>query len=906
MLKGIESKPSTNFGGGISTYRNIFSLQPNQTPDAMNVKFNVGGDMEKRLGSSTMNATVLVSSAATGFTTDSGNTLSTNLVAWWKLDEANGQRQDQYGTNHLTQLGTLLSGSGVVVNAASYVAVNSQSLYITNTESLQSGLTNFTASAWFNLTSTGVRTILAKRDGSALTTDTQNTTFYRVKSDGSLLIGAGGTGIEQRGAQSFTVPEEMTITGCDIQFVSGVTGTPGSVRVTVETDSSGIPSGTLVDATSAAAIIFQTSIPAGSTFVHTAFSGGFPLYPGTSYWLVARLNTTPSVDTYYNWAQDTLTPTYANGNAAQFGNGAWTAQAGNDQIFAISGYKPPKNFEYWLYVNTDNLVTWRVSSSGIAHDGQVVATSFGAVSTATWYNAVAWVDSATNHIGVQVNLSATTASYTAGLLQGGSGQFSLGSVGSGLSLSGFMDGRLDESGFWRKFLSVQERSDLYNAGAGNTYNKGVSQSGYGSFDFGGGTAIRWHVIAVGTGIVASSNRGVTYVTIATDRSAGYQEFAFSKTQLIAVSDSRNATLVWPGSAGTFMVALAPNSAPAVKHAIDFSGYTFLLNSATRPRGNFYADNNTFTTSAWTDSFDLPANTDDEITDAEILNAKLYEFTKKTAFRISPVGGNPDFSVREVKSSFGAVPRTVERITLPEIGEVLIFLSWDKRVRIFDGVEDKVISDSVFEDNKMSPVSLSEINEDHFSKCFAEFDPNEQVYRLTLVMKPSTETTHCLCFNVRNGSFYWYDNQTFTTQVMAQSGNMTNLIGVKPNGFVHWVNTNNTDAGTPIADYYDSPFLFGKTPKVASKTQNIDFYFTPTSSGTLYFQDRTDFRSTYQAPRDTIVLADTTASVQTSKTINIPLTLNTYQYRLSSSASTADPWVLNRVDYQLSDLGVGRA
>ena len=910
MLGGVKEVKFTDLGGGVNTLPNIFSIQPNQSPASLNVEFEIGGTVAKRLGTTSLNTTVLVSSAATGFSPDSNATLSGQMISFWKLDEANGDRKDQFDGNTLTQQGSgnILSSSGVVINAVSYVIANSQHLFIPSNSDLQTGDIQFSYAGWFNLSTTGVRTIFSKRLGSINSSDTRNLTFYQAASDTSLSIGNPGGSQFQRNAQSFKVNRPYTVSAV-AAMLKVSQDTPGELQFRIETDSAGLPSGTLAS-TSAAGLIQQGSVSStdANFVIATLSAGGVTLDAGTSYWIVGRLtddsNGSPRD---YLWFQDTVAPNYADGNSArQDGATAWVAQPGNDLLFRIIGYEKPAQFESWLYVNTDNIVTWRLSSSGLGEDVTIQATSFGAVGTSTWYHAVAWHDSIANNAGISVNLHANSSAYTSGVFSGNA-PFTLGATGSGLTVGGFMDGRQDESGFWKKVLTAQQRSDLFNGGAGNTFNSGNNQAGWGSFDFGGGTSIRWYMVSAGTGIVASSNRGTTFVTVATDRSAAYQSFAFSKTHVLATSDSRDSVLIWPGSVGTFMTQLAPGSAPAAKFATDFAGFTFLMNSAQRPRGVFYADNNTFTTSAWTDTFEIPANTDDEITGSGILSGKLYIYTQQRIFRISPVGGNPDFSVREMKNSFGAVPRTIEKIPLPEVGEVLIGLGFDRRLHVFDGAEDKVISDIVFDNNGMVDASLAGINLTSIHTSFAEFDDAKQYYRIALAMAPSTLPTHWLNLNVRNGAYFWSRYPyTFTTGIMATSANMSDFMAVTNDGFVHWMDSGNTDSGIAVDDFYDSNFIFGATPKTVTKQQKLHLYFDPTPSGTLLMQDRTDFRSSFNGVRDRVIFAETSGIVQLTKSMDIPVTQNVYQYRLTSSSNTADPWRLNRVDLEGSDMGIGKA
>lgn len=66
---------------------------------------------------------------------DAASPLLTDLVAYWKLDEASGVRGDSHGTSPLTDNNTVGSAAGKLGNAASFVAANSEYLS-TNSDAL--------------------------------------------------------------------------------------------------------------------------------------------------------------------------------------------------------------------------------------------------------------------------------------------------------------------------------------------------------------------------------------------------------------------------------------------------------------------------------------------------------------------------------------------------------------------------------------------------------------------------------------------------------------------------------------------------------------------------------------------------------------------------------------------------
>ena len=53
-----------------------------------------------------------------GFNPDTGSSLTTNLISYWKLDETSGTRVDSVGNNDLTDNNTVLYGAGKQGNGA--------------------------------------------------------------------------------------------------------------------------------------------------------------------------------------------------------------------------------------------------------------------------------------------------------------------------------------------------------------------------------------------------------------------------------------------------------------------------------------------------------------------------------------------------------------------------------------------------------------------------------------------------------------------------------------------------------------------------------------------------------------------------------------------------------------------
>jgi hypothetical protein len=107
------------------------------------------------------------------------------------------------------------------------------------------------------------------------------------------------------------------------------------------------------------------------------------------------------------------------------------------------------------------------TSSNGTSSTSVVANTFGAPSTGTWYFVVVWHDATANTINIQINNgTADSAAHSTGVVDLAS-TFYLGQAGFGGAL---MDGRIDQTGVWKRVLTAGEKTWLYNAGSGRSYS----------------------------------------------------------------------------------------------------------------------------------------------------------------------------------------------------------------------------------------------------------------------------------------------------------------------------------------------------------------------------------------------------------------------------------------------------
>ena len=121
-----------------------------------------------------------------------------------------------------------------------------------------------------------------------------------------------------------------------------------------------------------------------------------------------------------------------------------------------------------LFEDSPSRFTWRISTDGTS--GALVNASVtpGTFSTSAFYHLLAWHDPDANLIGLSVNDGTPVTASVSGGSFVGSSVFALGALVA-VSAGSLLDGSIDEVGIWKRVLTAEERTFLYNGGAGRTY-----------------------------------------------------------------------------------------------------------------------------------------------------------------------------------------------------------------------------------------------------------------------------------------------------------------------------------------------------------------------------------------------------------------------------------------------------
>jgi hypothetical protein len=140
----VNNKSGKIIRAGLSVGKNIIT-----TPNTEIIQVSQTSKLRKGLGRNVQPSSI------------DGDSLQTNLISYWNLNESAGTRNDTFGANNLTQIGSV----GNSFDAASFNNSASNRLAKTSNSSLQINGSSFTVCLWVWLrTKTNYRPFITKDD----------------------------------------------------------------------------------------------------------------------------------------------------------------------------------------------------------------------------------------------------------------------------------------------------------------------------------------------------------------------------------------------------------------------------------------------------------------------------------------------------------------------------------------------------------------------------------------------------------------------------------------------------------------------------------------------------------------------------------------------------------------------
>ncbi|MBI3175912.1 MAG: hypothetical protein HYZ25_19495 [Chloroflexi bacterium] len=433
-----------------------------------------------------------------------GDTVTTNdpgtsgLAAKWSLDEASGQRSDSQGFSHVSPSNTVGYALGRNGNAASFNSTAPGVLTHTDNSQLSTGDIDFTLVASFYPASSSGVSVLVNKGANG---DPNVRDYALIQSNSTIIFAVG------RGSTNASVSASFSGVNTWHTVVAWHDSVNNTINIQIDngTPTTASYSGGASDST------YPLSIGghANSTYVFNGRIDEVSLYkrilsanertwlfnPGlgnlVSWWTMNETSGQRNYSHSANHLSVTGTVTSATGrptstNAASFSSSPtgiltrtdnaqlstgdidftlsanfYAASVSGVTVLVNKGSSTDQNQRDYALIQSNNTLLFRVGNGST--NASVTSTTFTAN---TWHTVVAWHDSVNDTINIQIdNGTVSSASYSGGAMDT---TYPL-SIGGHANSTYVFNGRIDEVSLYKRVLNTNERTWLYNAGAGRTY-----------------------------------------------------------------------------------------------------------------------------------------------------------------------------------------------------------------------------------------------------------------------------------------------------------------------------------------------------------------------------------------------------------------------------------------------------
>ena len=364
-------------------------------------------------------------------------------------------------------------------------------------------------------------------------------------------------------------------------------------------------------------------------------------------------------------------------------------------------------------------------------------------------------------------------------------------------------------------------------------------------------------------------------------------------------------------------ASAVSAAPIGKFVIIWKNYVFTAGIRGSPNAVRYCTLSDYTSWPAANSLSNQFNTNDGdvITGIRILKGKLYVFKRYSIHRVTHTGSNPLFQVDQLLGIGSPSHYSIKEVDLGgDIGTVLIFLTSEKKLAVFDGYNIQVINENLteetndlFQSSDDQPLSFSDMNYTYIDQFHAVVKSDTSEYILYSVLGSDTSVNYAFVFDYKTGGIYPYDGQIFSSSIYAISTNKSKkLYSAGYSGYLWEMESGNSDDSSSINAYWVSGKIRPEGVSLLNRLLQLAIHFKEISSGStlnMNFQSRIDWNTLWtDAVSFNYDRADEYAFGKTT-VFDIGTIENMFQVKIKDNSTQAAPKIYG-LDLYGESLGVG--
>lgn len=247
-----------------------------------------------------------------------------------------------------------------------------------------------------------------------------------------------------------------------------------------------------------------------------------------------------------------------------------------------------------------------------------------------------------------------------------------------------------------------------------------------------------------------------------------------------------------------------SGAAAFKYAWadDITGRLWTCGLASNDGVAYFTPVNTLTFDTTNDKIVI-SNTD-QILGFRTLKGRLFAFGRMGWYRIDDLGGTPRFGARFVCHPGTNSPESVQLADIIGVGEGLIYLDTDKRLRFFNG-QDSVILSYKFDHRSTTSQAhtLDRIDGSRFDEVHSVVWPSRGWYMLHYTEGSDGANNNVLVYDLTSRSAWPFVGVPCSTGVVVQDSNRAlRLYQAGITGYTWQADTGNNDDGAVINSRYD--------------------------------------------------------------------------------------------------------
>ena len=299
-------------------------------------------------------------------------------------------------------------------------------------------------------------------------------------------------------------------------------------------------------------------------------------------------------------------------------------------------------------------------------------------------------------------------------------------------------------------------------------------------------------------------------------------------------------------------ASAVSAAPLGKFMTIWRKYVFMAGIRASPNTTRYSDLSDYATWTAANTLNFDTNDGDVITGMRTLKGKLYIFKRYSVHRVTYLGSNPTFQVDPVLGIGTPSHYSIKEVDMGgELGTVLVFLTTDKKLAIFDGYNVQVINDNLTEETNDlfataddQPLSFADMNLVYSDLFHAVVKQDTYEYILYCVLGSDTSVNYAFVLDYKTGGVYPYDGQVFSSSCYAISTNKSKLLYTAGyTGYMWQMESGNSDDSSAINAYWVSGKIKPALVSLANKMLMVGLNLKEAVSASvinLSLQYRTDW------------------------------------------------------------------